>query len=246
MTTQSMASIIRNRLLQKLPHDDLSLLQGLLEPVSLNVNDILVEPKKPIEHVYFIEQGVCSVIAISDSDQRIEIGDVGREGFSGAPIILDTNSTPNMMFVQISGSALRIRTGDLRMVLERSPALRSILLRYVHAFLVQIGHTALANGRAKIESRLARWILMCHDRLDGDDVPLTHQILAQMLGVRRSGVTTALHVLEGERVIRSTRGRMTVLDRDKLVQFAGDTYGTPELEYDRVFGLNGGVDSLDQ
>jgi CRP-like cAMP-binding protein len=237
VTTQSMASLIRNRLLQQLQPEDMKRLEGLLQPVALNVNDVLITPNKPIEYAYFVEQGLCSVIAISKDDQRIEVGDVGREGFSGTPIVLDVDSSPHLTFVQIAGSALRITSSDMREVIDRSPAFRNLLLRYVHTMIIQVGHTALSNGRAKIETRLARWILMCHDRLDGDEVPLTHQFLALMLGVRRSGVTTALHVLEGEHVIRATRGRVLVLDRARLIAFAADTYGVPEDEYERVVGV---------
>ncbi len=233
-----MASLIRNRLLQRLTSHDLALVQGFLEPVTLNVNDVLVAPGKSIEHAYFIEQGLCSVIAVSAQDQRIEVGHIGREGFAGTPIVMGVDASPHMTFVQIGGSALRIRRADLLELIEKSPGLQKLLLRYVHTLTIQIGQTALSSGRAKIDLRLARWILMCHDRLDGDEVPMTHQVLAFMLGVRRSGVTTALHVLEGEQIIKATRGRVIVLDRERLIAYAGDTYGAPEAEYARVVGAD--------
>jgi len=110
-------------------------------------------------------------------------------------------------------------------------------MRYVHTYLVQVASTAYAHADYTVEERLARWILMCHDRLDDDEVPLTHQILGLMLGVRRSGVTTALHILEAKQIIKARRGRVTVLDRNRLVEFAADTYGIAEAEYARVIGV---------
>jgi CRP-like cAMP-binding protein len=109
-------------------------------------------------------------------------------------------------------------------------------LRYVEAFQVQVAHTALSHGSYTIEERLARWLLMCHDRLDGDDLPLVHEFLALMLGVRRSGVTLALQILEGAGVIHAKRGLITVHDRAKLQEIAGGSYGVPEVEYRRLIG----------
>jgi CRP-like cAMP-binding protein len=231
-----LSSIIRNRLLRALSSDDLSLLQPFLEPVTLNVGEVLVEPNSPIAHVHFIEQGIVSVVAISQGDKRIEIATLGREGMAGAPIIHDLDRSPHLTFTQVAGSALRMRAEDLRDAMEDSPSLRKLLMRYVHAVWIQTAQTALANGRYTVNERLARWVLMSHDRLDGDDVPLTHDFLALMLGVRRAGVTVALHVLEGEHMIKSTRGRIRVVDRAKLEAVAQDIYGLPEAEYERVIG----------
>ncbi len=136
----------------------------------------------------------------------------------------------------IAGPALRIEPQNLRQALQRSPSLHSLLLRYVQAFTIQTAHTALSNGSHKIEERLARWLLMCHDRLDEDDLPLTHEFIALMLGVRRAGVTEALNILEGRGIIRAGRGNIVVLQRTKLEKAAGDSYGVPEAEYRRLIG----------
>jgi CRP-like cAMP-binding protein len=231
-----LSSIIRNHLLRALSSDDLSLLQPFLEPVTLNLRDVLVEPNTPIEHVHFVEQGICSVIAISQGNKRIEVSNVGREGMAGVPVIHDLDRSLHQTFVQVAGSALRMRAEDLREAMKASPSLRTLLGHYAHTVWVQTAHTALAHGRFNVNERLARWILMSHDRLDGDDVPLTHEFLALMLGVRRAGVTVALHVLEGEHMIKSTRGRIRVVDRAKLEAVAQDIYGLPEAEYERVIG----------
>jgi hypothetical protein len=110
------------------------------------------------------------------------------------------------------------------------------LLRYVHVFDVQVAHTALSHGSYGLEARLARWLLMCHDRLDGNDLPLVHEFLALMLGVRRAGVTETMHLLEGVHAIKATRGLITVLDRDKLEEAAGESYGVPEAELEKLIG----------
>jgi CRP-like cAMP-binding protein len=120
--------------------------------------------------------------------------------------------------------------------LDTSPALKALLLRWVHVSMIQTAQSALANGRYTIQERLARWLLMCHDRMDGDDLPLTHEFLSLMLGVRRSGVTEALHVLEGVDIVKAGRGTIRVLNRERLEEIAGGCYGLPEAEYNKLIG----------
>jgi CRP-like cAMP-binding protein len=236
MYHSSLSTLSRNGLLRTLSREDLELLHPLLEPVSLSVGDVLVEPNEPIAFVHFMEQGIASVVAFSQAKKRIEVATLGREGLAGVSIVLDIDRSPHLTFIQVTGSALRMRAGDLRAVMGVRASLRNLLLHYAHALSIQTAHTALANGRFTITERLARWILMSHDRLDSNDVPLTHNLLALMLGVRRPGVTMALHILEGKHMIRSTRGHVTLLDRVKLERLAGDSYGVPEAEYRRVIG----------
>ena len=216
--------------------DDLGLLQPLLQPVTLNVHDVLVEPNEVIEHVYFMEEGIASVVAITSGNQRIEVSNIGREGMSGVPVLLALDRSPHLTFIQVAGSALRMRAEDLREVMEAHSSLRKLLLAYAHTVMVQLAATGVVNGRFTVNQRLARWILMSHDRMESDEVPLTHEFLALMLGVRRSGVTNAVHVLEGEGMIKATRGHITVRSRAKLKEMAKDSYGLPELEYERVIG----------
>jgi CRP-like cAMP-binding protein len=234
--TLSKASV-RNRLLQAMSEDDFARLEPHLEPVILSVKDMLVEPNQPIEHVHFLEEGLASVVAISPDNERLEVGHIGREGMTGEPVILTVDQTPHQTFIQVAGSGLRMRAEALSGAMEASPSLKALLLRWVQVLMIQTAQSALANGRYTIQERLARWLLMCHDRLDGDDLPLTHEFLSLMLGVRRSGVTEALHVLEGVKIVRTSRGRIHVLDREKLEEIAGDCYGLPEAEYAKLIGL---------
>ena len=227
-------SSVRNRLLQAMSEDDFARLAPHLEPVILSVKDMLVEPNQPIEHVYFLEAGLASVVAISPDNERLEVGHIGREGMTGEPILLTVAHTPHQTFIQVAGSGLRMRADDLLAAMEASPSLKALLLHWVHVLMIQTAQSALANGRFAIQERLARWLLMCHDRLDGDDLPLTHEFLSLMLGVRRSGVTEALHVLEGVKIVRTSRGRIHLLDRARLEEIAGACYGLPEAEYARL------------
>jgi CRP-like cAMP-binding protein len=226
---------IGNRLLASLSANDFASLQPHLEPVSLDMRQVLIEPNTAIAHVYFPEAGMSSVTNNS-SGGKIEVGVVGREGMIGLPIVLGIDRTPYEHFMQIPGHGWRMAVQDLERAMTRSSSLQRHLLRYAQASHVQVSETAFANANNDIEARLARWLLMCHDRVDGDDIPLTHEFIAMMLGVRRPGVTVALHVLEGMKVIRAKRGVVTVLDRKKLEELAEDSYGLSEAEYTRLMG----------
>jgi CRP-like cAMP-binding protein len=227
----------RNRLLLALSVQDFSRVEPQLEPVSLPAGTRLVEPNTPIEHVYFLEQGIASVVAITPQGRRIEVGIIGPDGLTGTSVLLGTDRTPHECFVQTPGSALRIRADALRRAMAASGSLHEHLLRFVQTFMIQIGQTALANGSHNIEQRLARWLLMCHDRVDGDDLFTTHEFLSLMLRVRRAGVTETLQALEDRGLISTKRGQITVLDRVKLEGVADDSYGVPEAEYARLIGL---------
>jgi CRP-like cAMP-binding protein len=227
----------RNRLLLALSAEEFSLLEPQLERAPLTVGMRLVEPNTPIEHVYFLEEGKAAIVAITPQGRRIEAGIIGREGLTGMPVLLGADRTPHECFVQTPGAALRIGADELRRAMAASAPLHQHLLRFAQAFMIQLGQTALANGIYQIEQRLARWLLMCHDRVDGDDLFTTHEFLSLMLGVRRAGVTLALQALEDRGLISTKRGQITVLDRAKLEGVAGDSYGVPEAEYARLIGL---------
>jgi CRP-like cAMP-binding protein len=237
MLRQSQASFSRNHLLSILPADDFESLRPHLERVQLNVRDVLEEPNQPIAHIYFPEPAVASVVAVLPSGERMEVGLFGPEGMSGRAVILGTDRSPLQCFVQVAGNGIRIKADHLRAVLESSATLHKLLLRYAQVFAIQVAYTALSNGRQTIDERLARWLLMCHDRVDGDVIQVTHEFLALMLGVRRAGVTTAIHILEGAKIIRANRGRIEILDRAELQEGAGECYGVPEAEYERL--ING-------
>ncbi|RWY79936.1 Crp/Fnr family transcriptional regulator [Rhizobium leguminosarum] len=231
--TQLLQRQVRNRLLRRFPEDSFELLAPLLEPVELPVRHSLVQPRKPIEHVCFLESGLASMVAESADGKSVEIRHIGREGIAGYPVVLGVDRTPNGTFMQVPGHGLQVAKENFLPTLENADV-RQLLLRYVHTCELQLAHTALAAAKFNVHQRLARWLLMCHDRIDGNDLPLTHDFLALMLGVRRAGVTDELHILEGMRAIKSTRGNVRILDRDMLIEIAGGCYGVPEEEYERL------------
>jgi CRP-like cAMP-binding protein len=155
---------------------------------------------------------------------------------TGLAVLMGTDRTPNDIFMQLGGTGFRITAENLRQAMDRSPRLHRQLLRYGHAFVIQASSTALANARGNIEERLSRWILMAHDRIDGDELPLTHEFLGLMLGVRRPGVTVALNCLVKVALIKTGRGIISILDRKGLEKIAKGAYGVPEAEFHRLFG----------
>src|SRR5215207_7465110 len=222
-----------NRLLATLPPADFDLLQPDLEPVALDLRQWLIEAGEPIQQVYFPEHGIVSILA-DTSQGRIEVGLIGPEGMAGLPVVLGIERSPHGYMVQAAGEALRISAQDLRTALRHSPSLHAGFLRYAHTLMVQTAQTAYANAGFTIEARLARWILMTDDRLERNELPLTHDFLSMMLGVRRPGVTLAIQALEGGGLIRAKRGGITVLDRVRLEEVADSAYGLAEAEYARV------------
>jgi len=226
----------QNFILRSLPKSDLLLLEPGLQRVTLEVRFPIEAPHLPIEHVYFLEDGIASTVGNLNDDREIEIGITGREGMTGTAVVLGAGQSPYSTYIQSPGSGFRLASRDLSAAMDKSPALRTTLHRIVQAFLIQIGSTALANGHAKLEIRLARWLLMLHDRETGTILTLTHEFLAVMLGVQRPNVTVAVQVLEGKGLIRASRGQISIFNRVGLAEFASGFYGAAELEYARLTG----------
>ena len=229
-------SSLTNRLLKILAPTDFALIGPHLEPVELELNKVVVPANKPIEHAYFLDNGIVSVVASRADSQVIEVGIYGREGMGGFPLLLGSDRSQHNQYMQLPGAGHRVKTAAFLAATQRSHILNQLLLRYVHAFTTQTAQTALANSGNNIDERLARWLLMCHDRIDGDVLPLTHKFLSMMLGVRRSGVTDTIHILEGRGLIRATRGQIIIRNRPRLERLAGAAYGLPEAEYRRLIG----------
>jgi CRP-like cAMP-binding protein len=230
-------SSFRNRLLTALPEDDFAVLAPYIQRVDLPLRHTLVDSGNPTESFTFLESGLASVVASSADEESVEVGHVGPEGVSGYHLFLGTSTTPNRTFMQVAGGGARVPAPVLLDMVANSARVRNFFLGYVHSCEIQLAQSALANARYNMNERLARWLLMCHDRLDGNDLPLTHEFLALMLGVRRSGVTNEMHVLEGMNAIRATRGNVRIIDRSKLEEIAAGCYGVAEAEYERLLGL---------
>jgi CRP-like cAMP-binding protein len=217
----------KNRILSRLSAADQALLQPDFEPVDLALRQVLEAPNRPIPHSYFIGYGLASIVA-KNSHKRLEVGLIGCEGVTGLPIVLGNDRSPHETFMQVPGEGMRISADKLREAMSQSPSLQRALLRFAHAFMNQTANTALSNGTATLEERLARWLLMANDRLRGDEIPLTHEFLSLMLGVRRAGVTGALHYLEKRGLIRMARKQIFITDRAGLKAAANGTYHQPD------------------
>jgi CRP-like cAMP-binding protein len=223
-------------LLAVLTAADLALLQPHLTVVTLKLMQSLETPNKPIQNIYFMHTGIASVVALLSDDARVEIGLIGCEGMTGASVLLGSGQSPHSTYIQAKGSGEQISAGALRNAMDESQTLHSMLFKYVQSFMVQTAHTAIANARAKLPERLARWVLMAQDRIGGETLVLTHEFLGLMLGVRRAGVTESLQDLQRRKLIKAGRGEIVVLNRGGLKRIAGDYYGIPEREYRRLIG----------
>lgn len=233
-----------NLLLNALSDDDMALLRLHLTRVPLAREQVIVPAGQPVDHVYFPEGGVASIVSEMANSGRTEAGIFGFEGVSATFLLLGADRTPHESFMQIGGTtALRIDTARYLEAIGRSDSLRTLLLRYVQTVLVQSAQSTATNASHRIEGRLARWLLMCHDRAEGDEIALTHEFMGMMISADRSNVTVTLHILQGAGMIWSKRGRVIIRDRAKLEDLAGDSYGVPEAEYRRLigpFGRTGG------
>lgn len=231
---------VQNWLLRALPQEAFAGIAPHLRRVETPKGMTVFEPDQPLRFGYFFESGMGSVIAEVASGEAVEIGLYGVDGFGGIPLVLRSGHSPHRLDMQIGGYAWAIPAADFEDLLDTSPALLTTMLRYVQFFLLQSGETCLYNALRPVEERLARWLLMGHDRLPGDDVPLTHDYLAVMLGSSRTTVTFALGSLDDRGVIRTARGTIRIVDRPALERIAGDGYGVPEREYNRLIAARFG------
>jgi len=227
---------VRNLLLSALDAESYAAIAPHLEPIDLPKGTTLIEAGVPFTHAHFFNSGIGSIVISTADSRRVEAGIFGREGLSGFGCLLGVDQGPQTTMVQVAGEGYHVSIDALRNACRQSNSLRETLLRYVHVFISQTSYTALSNVNQSVEGRLARWLLMCHDRVTGDDIALTHEFLSIMLAVQRPSVTTALHMIEGYGFIKARRGNITIVDRDALIDFADGMYGTPEAEYRRLIG----------
>ena len=224
-----------NHLLASLTPQDFALLLPDLVPASFAIGEHITAAGSPIDRIVFIEQGVAGVLDALDEERRYAIGLIGAEGYIGWPLLLGADRSPYDVAMRAeSGRGLSIASGALLAAIDRSASLRMTMLRFAHLFGLQMAQTIVSSLTHSIAQRMARWILLYHDRVQGDEICMTHEEFRLMLGVRRSSVTDALHRLEEERAVRATRGRVVVLDRATLITLAEGTYGRPEQEYGRL------------
>ena len=215
-------------MLSALSREDLNLLTPALQQIDLPLRKQLEVRNRRIEYVYFLDRGIASVVANGPGHAGIEIGIIGCDGLTGLAVLMGADRSPHETYMQVAGAGRRVGSSQLRDLMSQSKSLQRSLLRQAYEFTVQTAQTALANGRHKIDERLARWLLMAHDRIHDDHLPLTHEFLALMLGVRRPGVTVAIKTLQNSGVIRAQRGGILVVDRAGLEACANGAYVSAE------------------
>jgi CRP-like cAMP-binding protein len=226
----------RNGLLAALPPEDLARLRPGLHAVELPFDQTIHPAGGALDAVLFPESGMVSLIATLDDGEQVEVGIAGREGLIGLPLVYGDSRSLVEARVQVEGTALRMDAAALRDGMAESAALRALLHRYALAFQAQVTMTAACNARHAIEQRLARWLLIAHDRAGADEFPMTHEFLSLMLGVRRPGVTIAAGMLQKAGLIHYARGRMAVADRPGLEAASCECYHTVRHEHARLLG----------
>jgi CRP-like cAMP-binding protein len=225
----------RNLLLDSLPVDELHRLRSRLERVELPLGMVIYEADAPITHVYFPLSGIVSMVSTM-REGTVEVGTVGCEGMAGIPVVLHATSMPTRAFVQVAGEAMRISAEDLRTAMQDLPVLERVLARYALALFDQAAQSAACNRLHTLEERCARWLLMTHDRVGSDVLPLKQTFLAEMLGVHRPAVTVAAGTLQRAGMISYTRGKVRIVDREALERASCDCYAITRRNFEQLRG----------
>lgn len=224
---------IENSILAALPDEEYSHMAPHLEPVLLPFMGILHESGEPIKHVYFPNRGLISLLVVMQDGTPREVGLIGKEGMLGISVVLGMNSDPIRALIQMEGTALRMKAQALRDELKRATSLQKLLQRYIHSLFTQVSQSAACLSSHEVDKRLSRWLVMTHDRAMGDVFEMKHEFMAMMLGVTRSVVTRAAGSLQRAKMIRYTRGQVTILDRTRLEETACECYSVVKEEYNR-------------
>ncbi len=225
---------IRNRLLSALPDSEYERLLPHLEKVSLTLKQIIYMPNEPIEYVYFPNSGIISLVNLTEEGGTVEAATVGKEGMVGLPLLLGTDRMIGQAITQIVGDALRMKADVFKQEVTPASLLYSLLLRYTQALMNLISQSVACNRLHSVEDRCCRWLLLCQDRVESDEFPLTQEFLAQMLGVRRASVSVVAATLQKAGLIRYRRGKITILDRIGLEAASCECYQIVKQELDRL------------
>jgi CRP-like cAMP-binding protein len=236
MSTDLQDRLAENRLLALLPAAELDTLRRHAEVVPLRHGDCAIVPDEPIREVYFPVTCLLSMVTTMEDGASVESGTIGREGMSGIPVVLNACQTTMPTFCPIPGDSIRVRTEHLLEVYERSAEVRHLFNRYIHTIVVISSQSAACNALHRVEARMCRWLLMSSDGVASDEVNLTQEYLAAMLGVRRPGVTEVAGKLRAEGLIDYSRGSIRIADRPGMERRACECYGRVKGEYERLFG----------
>jgi CRP-like cAMP-binding protein len=227
---------LKNYLLAALPVDDFKRIQSKLEPAFYKLGEVLYESGDKMDYVYFPTTAIISMLFIMENGATAEIGIVGNDGVLGMALFLGGDTTTSRAIIQSAGKAFIMNANDLRAEFVRGGKFQELLLRYTQALMTQISQTAVCNRLHSIEQQLCRWLLLSHDRLDSDELVMTHDLISNMLGVRREGVTLAAKKLAVKKLITNNRGTITVIDRQGLEEAVCECYAVVNEEYNRLLG----------
>lgn len=224
----------RNRLLAKLPAEEYERLAPHLESVRFDLGDIIYQSGGHIDYIYFLTGSIVSLLYTMENGMSAEIGIVGNEGVIGIALFMGGDTMPNRAVVQSAGTAVRMKARLLQDEFKRGGEFHHQLLRYTQALVTQISQTAVCNRLHSVESQLCRWLLLSHDRLQTDELIMTHDMIANMLGTRREGVTVAAGKLQDAGLINYYRGHITIIDRARLEAAVCECYKVVKDEFDRL------------
>jgi CRP-like cAMP-binding protein len=224
----------KNRILAALPDEDFARFFSGLEPIDLSLRQVIQDAAQPVEYVYFIETGVTSILSIMSDGDTIEVGMAGREGMIGVSALLDPKAASLHGIVQVPGSALRMPLALCKSAFDESAAVRTVMLRFASNLWSLSAQTAACNRLHSVEQRCARWLLMAYDRVKSETIPMTHEFLASMLGVRRAGVTTTAGELQRSGLITYRQGSITIRDPEGLVTLACECYQADHERLNRM------------
>jgi CRP-like cAMP-binding protein len=227
-----------NQILARLPKNELDGLRPFLQPVRFDQGQVLYEARTMVEHSFFPNSGTLSAVVVMRDGSMIEVATVGNEGLVGTPNLHLPPYSANRLFVQVPGEGLRIETRLLEREAQHAPVLRRLLVLYQMAYFFQSSQSVACNGLHPLRARCCRWLLMTHDRAQGDDFQLTHEFLSTMLGVRRSSVTETLQSLQEKGLVTGMRGRIRIVDRPRLEGESCECYQAVRDEYARLLGLS--------
>ena len=225
-----------NHLLAALPADEFGRVEENLEPVSLSLGEVIYESGEQLEHIYFPTSSIISLLYIMENGSTAEIGMAGNDGLVGIALYMGGSTTPSRAVVQSAGNAFRMPSRAMNNEFSLGGVFQKVLLRYTQSLMTQISQTAVCNRLHSVEQQLCRWLLINHDLLQTNKLIMTHDLIANMLGVRREGVSIAAGHLQRQGLIKYVRGTITMLDRDALERAACECYRVVKDEYDRLLG----------
>lgn len=226
---------LQNRLLKALPAADYERLKPHLQPIELELGTVLCESGQPLKWAWFVTYGIVSLVSTTLSGHAIEVGMVGNEGVVGMPVLLKGEALPYRANIQLAGRALRVPIAVLRDEFGHNSTMNKLLMRYTFAVMVQLAQSGVCNHFHSIKERLCRWLLILHDHAASDTIHITQEVLSEMLGVRRAGVTVVVGRLQREGLIQYCRGRITILNRPGIKMAACECYEVVRDEFEQLF-----------